>query len=120
MDLQRLRVDGRFERFAEVARTVFGRRSIFATTSDHIGLGSGALEIGDVVYTLSSATMLHVLRSISVGCGLIGDCFIDGLMDGEIITMLHDVALSRGPATISGSVEPAPENVLEVGSVTLV
>jgi hypothetical protein len=120
MHLRELKVDGRFERFVEVARMICGRRSLFVTESGHLGLGPDALRIGDVVYALAGAPMLHLLRSTSVGYRLIGDCFIDSLMDGEMVDMLDNAALLEKSSVISGSGEPASQNLPKVCVVTLI
>ena len=55
----------------------------FHTAGGYLGLGPPAALPGDLVCVLSGCTMPLVLRRVSAGYVLVGQCHVLGLMDGE-------------------------------------
>jgi hypothetical protein len=102
---QELATSGQYSRFMDVATVVCGRRSLFVTASGHIGLGPESVQVDDVVCVLGGTTMLHVLRSVSGKYQLIGDCFVDNLMDGEIVAALNAKVGLSGPVAVNEFLE---------------
>jgi hypothetical protein len=100
---------GQYTRFMEVAPTVYGRWSLFLTMSGHIGLAPEAVEVGDVIFVLGGAPMLHVLSCVNDEYKLIGDCFIDRLMDGEIVDSMNSKSRPSGPVNVISFLESMKE-----------
>ncbi|KAF5694003.1 heterokaryon incompatibility 6 OR allele, partial [Fusarium mundagurra] len=69
-----------------------GRR-LFYTTSGHIGLGPGNMAHDDVICILGGAVMPIVVRPLGDHFGIIGDCYVNGVMDGEAV-----IAMTQGRA----------------------
>jgi hypothetical protein len=71
----------------------YGRR-MFITEAGHLGLGPGALNVGDSVAVLLGGMTPFVLRGVlhtnekdsaSNRYQLVGECYTHGMMNGEII-----------------------------------
>ncbi|KAF4563714.1 hypothetical protein EYR36_002955 [Pleurotus pulmonarius] len=69
---------------------MFYRRP-FAGERGFVGLGPSELQVGDVVCVLHGARVPFVLRPCQDGEGkqysLVGECYCDGIMDGEALKM---------------------------------
>ncbi|KAH8746879.1 heterokaryon incompatibility protein-domain-containing protein [Hyaloscypha finlandica] len=91
----------KYTQFVEVARIVCGRRTLFLTSHGHIGLGPETMSKGDVVCVLGGATMIHILRKTGDDFVLVGDCFIDGLMNGEAVTAMQTGLAHIGPLMLT-------------------
>ncbi|OJD30029.1 het domain-containing protein [Diplodia corticola] len=61
-----------------------GRR-LFVTMDGHIGLGPGRMTEGDVIGVLYGSHWPFVLRPCGDGFLLVGYCYVDGMMHGEIV-----------------------------------
>lgn len=60
-----------------------GRRA-FITSNGHLGIGPAILEEGDVVVIICGTEVPMLLRRCGGGVyKLIGEAYIDGIMDGE-------------------------------------
>lgn len=86
-----------FVLFVEIARVVCGRRKLFLTPHGHLGLGPETMSKGDAVCVLGGATMPHILRKQEGFFELVGDCFIDNLMDGEAVIAMKEEKTHQGP-----------------------
>ena len=62
----------------------------FHTAGGYLGLGPPAALPGDLVCVLSGYTMPLVLRRVSAGYVLVGQCHVLGLMDGEGVQPIRD------------------------------
>jgi hypothetical protein len=79
---------GHIERICTIGRG----RCVFTTRAGRVGLGPGAMAPGDSVAVFFGAPMGYVLRGGRwaasgrswIGCTMIGQCFLDGIMDGEL------------------------------------
>ncbi|KIW08251.1 uncharacterized protein PV09_01178 [Verruconis gallopava] len=60
-------------------------RRVFCTLDGRVGLGPPSLKCGDEVKCLLGSPVLHVLRPLGDHFAYVGDCAIDGLMDGQIV-----------------------------------
>jgi hypothetical protein len=72
--------------FLQVAikQTTFGRR-IFWTGQGYLGIGPASMAEGDIICVFFGGHVLYVLRAADSGLyEYIGDCYIHGLMDGEV------------------------------------
>ncbi|KAL9114344.1 MAG: hypothetical protein Q9227_001766 [Pyrenula ochraceoflavens] len=94
----------RRRKFARLAITICRGRRLFMTTDGHLGLGPAALESGDIVSVLGGARMPYVLRHKSgperkdrSRVVLVGPCYIDGLMDGEVVAAMKHGKRHFGP-----------------------
>lgn len=61
-----------------------GRR-LFVTADGHIGLGPGRMREGDVVSVLYGAHWPFILRPHGDAFLLVGYCYVDGMMHGEML-----------------------------------
>jgi len=123
--LERLAVDGDASRFYSSVIPLCERRRLFITLNGYIGLGSDSVREGDVVCVLSGADLPFVLRRIRVDNAgadesihlasdqispadhyvLVGECYMEGLMNGEAVAAVEGHA-----AEFSG---PVPYQLLE-------
>lgn len=90
--LSKLEVDeGNPDRAREALWRYWCYRSPFVTQTGKLGLGSGAVTKGDLVAVLWGGQVPYVLREVE-GCGywFIGECYIEGLMKGEVADKLKD------------------------------
>lgn len=76
--------------FLSQAKSVATGRKFFITKGGHFGLGPGAQQVDDVVCILYGGQTPYVLRKLASGqYTLIGECYIDGMMQGEAFAMLE-------------------------------
>lgn len=62
-------------------------RVLFTTTNGHIGLAPHGTKEGDLVFVILGADVPFVLRPYDDGCELIGEAYVQGIMDGEALQM---------------------------------
>ena len=79
------------------ALTPLLHRRLFFTSSGHLGLGPAGMMSGDVVAVLFGGKVPFVLRNVDEeGDGgqwkLIGECYVDGVMGGEIMEGMSEDA----------------------------
>ncbi|KAL2039474.1 hypothetical protein N7G274_007746 [Stereocaulon virgatum] len=70
--------------------TACAGRFLFLTAVGYAGLGPHELQVGDSLYVLAGGHKLYVLRPVlgatrSQTFNLIGDCYVQGIMDGEAV-----------------------------------
>jgi hypothetical protein len=70
-------------------------RHLFLTAAGYAGLGPPELQVGDSIYALAGGRKLYVLRPLpgairSQTFNLIGDCYVQGFMDGEAVRGRED------------------------------
>lgn len=61
--------------------------SAFATRCGFVGLGPPELREGDVVAILFGADVLFILRSSGRSYTIFEDCYVDEIMQGELIDL---------------------------------
>lgn len=72
-------------------------RSLFITRKGHVGLGPRQMKPGDLVCLFSSAGVPFILRPKPErnGYWLIGECYVNGIMQGEAQEMLDSGELKK-------------------------
>ena len=68
-------------------------RNMCLTKQGYIGLVPISAQAGDHVYVLLGGQVLYVLRTHSKNDNnfmVVGECYINGLMDGEVMQWVHD------------------------------
>ncbi|KAF2645476.1 HET-domain-containing protein [Massarina eburnea CBS 473.64] len=63
-------------------------RRVFITSKRLLGLGPAAMMSGDVVAVLFGGRVPFILRRVEgedQGWRLVGECYVDGIMDGEVV-----------------------------------
>ena len=70
-------------------------RHLFLTAAGYAGLGPPELQVGDSIYALAGGRKLYVLRPVpgairSQTFNLVGDCYVQGIMDGEAVEGRED------------------------------
>ena len=81
--------------FLEAASNACTGRKLFVTTKGHLGLGPGALQEGDLVCVLFGGIVPFVLRRCEdASCLLVGECYVHGFMQGEVVKEWEDGKLS--------------------------
>ncbi|KAI9730858.1 MAG: hypothetical protein M1834_005576 [Cirrosporium novae-zelandiae] len=72
-----------FTKFAEsLALTSLDRR-FFATLGGYMGIGSSRMQPGDLICVFLGGCVPWVIRKEGKEYALIGECYVDGFMDGE-------------------------------------
>ncbi|OCK93283.1 uncharacterized protein K441DRAFT_566531, partial [Cenococcum geophilum 1.58] len=72
-------------------------RKLFITRKGYLGLGPGALQEGDVVCVLfvqKDHCPFVLRRCEDASCLLVGECYVHGFMQGEVVKELEDGKLS--------------------------
>ncbi|TVY41023.1 Heterokaryon incompatibility protein 6,OR allele [Lachnellula subtilissima] len=69
--------------FWDLALLVSRNRRLFSTQRGFLGLGPEILESGDVVCIFPQLPVPLVLRPVDGHFLLVGECYVDGIMDGE-------------------------------------
>lgn len=108
---------GDANRFAETAYAVCKRRRLFLTVNGFLGIGPDTVQEGDLVTVLSGGDVPFLLRPIAhtdysdvsaleclstdapliQGYLLVGECFVEGLMQGEAVQALDRDLPFTGP-----------------------
>lgn len=89
--------------FSQIAETVTLNRTLFVTTQGHLGLGPVEMRAGNKICVFGGASMPFVLRTFLSDnatdnlYNLIGECYIDGIMDGETVDAMKDGCNHCGP-----------------------
>jgi hypothetical protein len=86
--------------WVDAAEAVCLGRCLFYTTSGHIGLGSGDMALDDVVCILGGAVMPIVVRPLEDRFGIFGDCYVNGVMDGEAVRDMVQGRILHGPVPV--------------------
>lgn len=89
--------------WVDAAERVCLGRCLFYTTSGHIGLGPGDMNLGDTVCILGGAGMPIVVRPLADHFGIVGDCYLNGVMDGEATDAMAKRITLSGPLLIEGT-----------------
>jgi hypothetical protein len=69
---------------------VLAQRRFMVTKSGYMGLVPILTEVGDVICVLFGCDTPLVLRPVNDYYILIGECYVYGLMDGELVDCLQD------------------------------
>jgi hypothetical protein len=82
-----------------VFETIYSRicynRKFFITKNGYMGIGPNVLQADDTVVVLHGAEVPYVLRPCEDGTWMfVGECYVHGIMNGEIIDMLEEGKLS--------------------------
>jgi Heterokaryon incompatibility protein (HET) len=75
--------------FFEAAYRLFIGRTLFVTQDGYLGAGLSGIQEGDVVAILFGCNCPVVLRKVGDHHVLVGECFIQGLMDGEAMAIIE-------------------------------
>jgi hypothetical protein len=86
--------------FCNVADQVASKRVLFVTASGHIGLGPDEMKPGHQLCILAGSPMPVILCQRGDHYEFIGDCFVDGIMEGEAIEALKSGLSHEGPLGI--------------------
>jgi hypothetical protein len=65
-------------------------RRFFVTTDGHMGLGPFAMEEGDIVTVLFGGAVPYLLRRMGADYWLVGECYVHGIIEGQVIEQLRD------------------------------
>ncbi|KAK1572976.1 heterokaryon incompatibility protein-domain-containing protein [Colletotrichum navitas] len=71
--------------FMERVHSMMFRRAAFSTKQGWIGFGPDTMRKGDVIVVLSGGDVPFVLRPMQDSYILIGECYVEGIMYGEMI-----------------------------------
>jgi hypothetical protein len=86
-------------------RRALHNRRLFRTAKGYYGVGHSALEVGDLCYLFRGANVPFVLRQVwhngqthhmSNQYRLVGESYIQGIMKGEVLTMLNEEPSGNG------------------------
>lgn len=77
----------------EIVAKAYKRRP-FVTAKGHLGLGPDGIKAGDVVALVIGSQVPFVFREITDGkYKLIGEAYVDGIMDGEAVAGRKNVGV---------------------------
>ncbi|KAK5715378.1 hypothetical protein LTR15_010021 [Elasticomyces elasticus] len=71
-------------------------RRLFHTASGRHGLGPQAMRLGDIVAVLRGGRTLFVLRPLGEEFQLVGEAYVNGMMDGEAVYEAHARGIAEG------------------------
>ena len=74
------------------ATNVMAWRRLFGTKDGRMGLGSAAARTGDSIVIMRGCNTPMILRKSGENWTLVGECYVDGIMYGEVIADEHHVA----------------------------
>lgn len=80
--------EGYVEMTTRLSETTTDRRMIL-TRNRFFGIGPQAMQVGDSLFVLSGGQMLYVLRKDGSQFKLIGETYIHGLMDGQVVDIVQ-------------------------------
>ncbi len=80
--------EGNHEAWSRWASSASEGRIFARTWKGYFVLGPAALEVGDVVCVLPGSKVPFCLRSMGKRYLLVGECYVHGLMKGEVMSML--------------------------------
>lgn len=87
---------GHHRLYARQAGGICGTRRIFRTFRDHIGLGPGCMQAGDVVAVLDGGKVPYVLRHLTGSQhAFMGECFVHAIRNGEAYDMSEEDGVKR-------------------------
>jgi hypothetical protein len=118
--LEKLAANGDAARFRETAIPVCERRRMFLKINGFLYMGPDCVREGDIVYVLSGGDLPYLTRpvqpktkafydnegtiqphnsqqSIAKYYYLVGECYVEGLMRGEVIAALNEAKGLVGP-----------------------
>jgi hypothetical protein len=94
--LDRIRVEDIYCHLTrEIVRKIYSiarQRVFFVTENGYMGIGSRAIDAGDLVYDLLGGDIPYILRSTAASneFKLLGDAYVHGIMDGELWRLAGD------------------------------
>lgn len=112
--LRQLAQTGQPSRFRETAIPLCERRRLFLTLNGLLGIGPDTVREGDVVAVLSGGEVPFILRPTNNRASavdgidrylLVGECFIEGLMNGEAVHTATSHALLSGTVPVDGIIQ---------------
>ena len=68
---------------------VYYHRRLFTTMKGYLGVGPQLLRSGDNICILLGCNVPVILRPAGQGYSVIGECYVDGIMDGEVMEFLR-------------------------------
>lgn len=66
-------------------------RRLFGTQDGRMGLGAPAAKVGDSIAILKGCNTPMVLRRLKEGWAIVGECYVHGIMNGEVLEGEHKV-----------------------------
>ncbi|KIM99807.1 hypothetical protein OIDMADRAFT_181179 [Oidiodendron maius Zn] len=87
-EYRRLRLCRENKDFDDLLRLAVSYRRLFITVKGYIGLGPSDMQKDDKVCLLFGSSVPFVMRQDGSTWRLIGDCYVHGIMDGEISNLL--------------------------------
>jgi len=81
---------GKGEAFETKAKNAATGRCFFTTSKGFLGLGPRSMHVGDVVVVLFGGRVPYVLRPTDEYFRFVGECYVHGIMDGEVVRMWRD------------------------------
>ena len=88
------RDQGSGEAFDSEAQSAVHKRVFFQTSKGFLGLGPQLMQAGDVVCMLFRERVPFILRPKDGYYRLVGECYVHGVMDGEVVQRWKDGKLT--------------------------
>ena len=66
-------------------------RRLFGTKEGRMGMGTCAAEVGDRIFILRGCNTPLILRECNSGWALVGECYVHGVMYGEVSAETHEL-----------------------------
>ncbi|KAK1979394.1 hypothetical protein LZ30DRAFT_726354 [Colletotrichum cereale] len=90
--------------FLKRLHSMIYRRAAFSTEEGWIGFGPDTMRNGDVIAVLSGGDVPFVLRPTQDGYTLIGECYVEGIMYGEMVRAQLETRSVDGQRGIKGEI----------------
>lgn len=75
--------------FLQMWRQTGLHKRLFITENGFMGMGPQAMREDDLTVVFGGGTVPFVIRPYDDGFRIIGSCYIEGIMDGELVEELH-------------------------------
>ncbi len=86
---------GSWADYETAAREMSWNRSFFTTKKGYCGLGPNTLRTGDIVCVLHGSAVPSILRPKNELYQFIGEAYVHGIMEGEVVSQWKNGKLER-------------------------
>jgi hypothetical protein len=92
-------------RFISAVGLTCRNRRLFVTTGGHLGLGPWQAQPGDILCVLGGADMPFIIRKEDSRFRLVGECYVDDIMNGEAVEAAKVGKAHHGPFILADILE---------------
>ncbi|RGP65400.1 heterokaryon incompatibility [Fusarium sporotrichioides] len=93
--LRQLSADGDAKAYATLAYTYCFSRCFMITSTGNIGIGPSDIQVGDSATVILGSNVPYVLRRNGALWSFIGESYIEGYMNGEVVRMMNECTIQE-------------------------